>query len=476
MSRLFGLAIGLVLAACAEDCKQGDPCDDDCPPGFAATCLVKGVCSCNPTGGPVPVGDGGLLGDGGPLADGTFVPPAECPAPEAGQLIVNEVMIDGLDDDTDEYIELVNTTDLALSLAGLKIRSNSGMSLNERVSFTSGCMPPRGAVALFKDGARWIYEPPIVPGAIVAVTKGFGFSNSADFTFLLEDAAGVALDTFNGPASLVDENFSVNRSPDGLPGAVVVRHDTLPEAAMRPSSPARCANGGTFAARCNDAPTPDAGPPPGDGGPPPGDGGPPPGDGGPPPGDGGPRPDGPPVVECQPIAPGAIRINEAMIDPAGDEGDGEFVELVNTTDGDLRLKGVSMYSLGSDGMPDLRFTLSAGILPARGAVAAYPTIEAWQFDPPTPEPAAKSAGRFQLPNTAEIAVTLTDCNQVEIDSFVGSAALITEGISVARSPDLAAGDAALVRHNAASMLTSSPGRCLNGGRFIEGCVAPPAMP
>jgi hypothetical protein len=127
-------------------------------------------------------------------------------------------------------------------------------------------------------------------------------------------------------------------------------------------------------------------------------------------------------------------------------------------------------------MPDLRFTLSAGILPARGAVAAYPSIEAWQFDPPTPEPAAKSAGRFQLPNTAEIALSLTDCNQVEIDTFVGPAALITEGISVSRSPDLAGGDAALVRHNAASMLTSSPGRCLNGGRFIEGCVAPPAMP
>jgi hypothetical protein len=467
MRRALGLSVGLLLAACAEDCKQGDPCDETCPAGTAPICVVKGVCSCNAVGTPSP-GDGGAR-DVGPVADGTFIPPADCVAPMPGNLLLNEVLIDGVDEDADEFIELVNATDVPLSLAGLKVRSNSGMSLNDRVLFTGGCIAPRGAIGMYKDAAAWVFEPPIVPGAIAFTTKGFGFSNSADFTFILQDASATALDTFSGASSLIDQGYSVNRSPDGAAGGLAARHDMLAESGGRLSSPGRCANGGTFAQLCMDAPSsPDVGPNPADAGvneagmpidmsPSPGD-----------------MASMPPA--CEAIAPGAIRINEVLVDPSGDEATGEFVELVNTTDADIRLQGVSLLSLGSDGAPDLRFTLSAGVLPARGAVAAYPSTALWVFDPPTSEAPVKSAGRFQLPNTAAIDVTLVDCNQVEIDSFAAAASLITEGTSVTRSPDLASADTPTARHDTVSMQRTSPARCLNGGRFIEGCVPPPAMP
>ena len=72
----------------------------------------------------------------------------ECIAPTAGMLRINEILIDGAEDESEEFVELINQTSHPLSLAGLELWSNRGLELVPRVRFYAGCLPPKGMVAL----------------------------------------------------------------------------------------------------------------------------------------------------------------------------------------------------------------------------------------------------------------------------------------------------------------------------------------
>ncbi|MEE2788891.1 MAG: lamin tail domain-containing protein [Myxococcota bacterium] len=158
-----------------------------------------------------------------------------CPEPKSGELVINEVLIDGRETEDEEFVELVNTSRSPIALGGLEIWSNRGSSMVRRISFFSGCMPGRGAVALWHDAARQLWTPhPETP--IEFQTARFGFPNSAHFRFELRTSLGDVLDAFYGHKKLIRPGTSLNRLPE-VTGQNIVMHRA------KTSSPSLCMNG-----------------------------------------------------------------------------------------------------------------------------------------------------------------------------------------------------------------------------------------
>ncbi len=208
-------------AICIEedgDARCSDRCRDagDCPAGLR-------LCA--------PIAFSGS-DDSFCLPDGS----SNCRAPQPGDILVDEILIDAVAPERDnEFVELVNTQGEPVALAGLVVRSNRGDSLSERVRFHSGCLAPGGRVALYEAVGGWIWNPAPV-GAAEGETNAFSFSNSADFTFVIETDAGVEIDRAQGARALITEGVSVNRNPTATPGAPFARHD---EVGAGPTSPGR---------------------------------------------------------------------------------------------------------------------------------------------------------------------------------------------------------------------------------------------
>ncbi|MEE2756101.1 MAG: lamin tail domain-containing protein [Myxococcota bacterium] len=145
-----------------------------------------------------------------------------CRFPARGDLIVNEVLIDGDPDATEEFVEIHNTTSERINLAGLEILSNRGNELAMRVKFKQGCIEKKGYVALFAEPDRWIWTPSPVY-APEFILKRFGFPNTRDFLFVLQTPAELEIDRFAGSRRLIREGESVRRSFVGL-NPRLVRH------------------------------------------------------------------------------------------------------------------------------------------------------------------------------------------------------------------------------------------------------------
>ncbi|MGK0358951.1 MAG: hypothetical protein ACI9U2_001245 [Bradymonadia bacterium] len=235
-----GLMMGLVGCS-ADECPTGEPCDKACNTGEVALCVAEGICSCVPgsqlDGGAGAGGDGVGGGGGG----------EDCRLALPGELIIDEVMIDGVaPDDENEFIELVNATDEPLSVRGIKILGSKPDDLKERVLFTGGCLPAGTAVAMFKSAEDWIWSAdPAAPPTFE--TRSYGFTNSAEFKFEVRTAGDVLLNTFAGGPDLDADGVSVTGNPP-LSGQPANHMDV----AGTPSSPGRCANGGTYVNACQD--------------------------------------------------------------------------------------------------------------------------------------------------------------------------------------------------------------------------------
>ena len=164
-----------------------------------------------------------------------------CYSPEPGELVINEVMIDGEPDATQEFVELVNVTRRAISLGGLELLSNRGAAMGSRVRFLSGCIPATGIVAMYADPTHCLWEPPTQYLPQMELSR-FGFANSADFRFVLQTVRGMQIDEFKGVRELIEPGISLNRKPD-IYGGEVVLHSTLSPATH---SPSRRSNGDTY--------------------------------------------------------------------------------------------------------------------------------------------------------------------------------------------------------------------------------------
>ncbi|MCA9544497.1 MAG: lamin tail domain-containing protein [Myxococcales bacterium] len=395
--------------------------------------------------GCVPGGGGG--GDGGVMDGG---PPPVCDPAPFGALVLNEVLVDGAEGgsaETDEFIELVNTFDQPVDLTGITVTKNGDDA--PLISFESGCLPARGAVAMRKEVANWTYAPQ--PAALPTVSERFSsLTNSTDNTLVLADGTGEVLSSITVPRGLVQEGVSANRDPD-LSGDQVGSHAAL--FAGVPSSPALCPDGrNTYADGCAPPVNPEMGPPE---------------DGGM---DMGPPADMAVPLPCDPAEPGDIVINEALIDGAvpSTETD-EFVELVNTLDRAVALDGLRLMAMRPDNAPVVYYRWTGGCLPAHGAVAVNDDEALTQYFPvPDVAPLAEvSEAGNSLANGSVWTFRLELAGEV-LSEFVADGGADDGGVSLIRVPDLT-GDQ-IQRHDQAYPGTmSSPARCPNGLRYSSGC-------
>lgn len=499
---LLALLPGVVATACvaetdneaytgtldaASPCLAGEACGMECPAGQTAVCVVYGVCQCAASG---PGTDGGLLpGDALPPPD-----PAGCVAPVPGELILNELMLDAEPDETEEYFEILNTSDHPVSLAGLALVSVppgtpsgqlGGATAIARAGFEGGCLAPHSALAAFHARAAnpiVLSSPAVLP--VVWAASATGYPNADDFDFRL--VAGVTvLDEFAGLLSTYAPGVSANREPDGM-GPGVAPHDRVSESGL-PGSPGRCANGGTFERSCRDTGggEPDMGrPPPRDQGVLPRDQGAPPRDAGPverdhgsPPRDMAPPPPPmdaslpPPPPVCAEEPPGRVVINEVYANPTeSPEGPFEFLELINPTAQDVVLDGWQLFSSNGAGALVERLTFGVGVLPAGTLVAVYGNRppDQWLWDPLPPAFPAIAHESFTLLNDANpLRVVLRDAGGLDIDAVEIPRAAQASGISANRCEDVRG--ATFSQHAELGVGAASPGACLNGGRFSNGC-------
>ena len=214
MNRIISIGFSSLIAClvgCDGPCAVGTPCERICGPEAVATCAAEGLCTCVPVAASAEA-------DGGPGAT--------CRAPDAGDLVINEVLLDGEPDESAEFIELVNVSDDPLALAGLVLSGRRGEGQSRRVSFEGGCIGPGTAVALYAQQADWRWsEPALEP--VTAVLNAFGFANDGPFEFRLEDPAGRLLSLAEGFADDAEPGVSLNRQPD-LVGETFVAHSPGP--------------------------------------------------------------------------------------------------------------------------------------------------------------------------------------------------------------------------------------------------------
>ncbi|MBV71989.1 MAG: hypothetical protein CMH52_11720 [Myxococcales bacterium] len=146
----------------------------------------------------------------------------DCRFPNRRDIIINEVLIDGRPDATEEFVEIHNRTTERINLAGLEILSNRGSELATRVKFKQGCIEKQGYLAVFADPNRWTWTPSSADSPEF-ILKRFGFPNTSNFTFVLQTPAGIEIDRISGSRRLIREGESIRRTFDGL-NSKLVRH------------------------------------------------------------------------------------------------------------------------------------------------------------------------------------------------------------------------------------------------------------
>lgn len=175
------------------------------------------------------------------------VGPSCGPAPEAGDLVVNEVLFDppssfdangdGTPETTqDEFIEVVNVSGGALSLAGVKIGD-----LQNPARYTLGaaaCLGPGEAIVVFGKGAKHFSSAGVV--ALDEAVHTLSLNNGTPESVSLTSAQGVVL--WSEAFATIPADQSAVRSPELTGG--FVGHTTV--APGVPASPGACVNGVPF--------------------------------------------------------------------------------------------------------------------------------------------------------------------------------------------------------------------------------------
>ena len=452
----FGLLS--MFYACDEPCKIGSPCDSACEPGTAPICVTESICRC------VAVGMGGTEGGtmsggrettGGELTGNTEPPPV-CEPLVLGDLIINEVMIDP--DNTEpanEYVELVNVSDREIDLTGVNLTYND----DEKFRFYQGCMPPHSAVAAYSGGS----SSDLIPWMWSSTARGVGvynyryqFVNSRDFNFTLYSGQGQLLSQFLGTESQIKEGTSITRFPE-LIGEPLKHQDASTSGDKL--SPARCANGGSYEANCTDGSSSTAGNMAGDMA-----------------GDMAGNMAGDmagSIIEppnCASPFIGDLLINELMIDAAGDENIGEFIEILNQSSQAVNLAGIELQYQNSSGALNTEITFPPGCMAPHSALVIYNNTRdlAWQWSSPTPDSLALSTGHspFALANSRDAILELRAPSGQLLSQIAVVRSGISEGVSSNRSPD-GIESSEITRHDALSASSSSPGIRPDGTRYED---------
>ena len=466
---LMSLAVSLSVVAlmgCEERCEVGGSCDRICEPGLAPVCVASSICECvNYTQGGGEVG--GFSGGGGDTVGGSIEPPPVCDPLLIGDLVINEVMINpSTTEPNNEYVELVNVSDREIDLTGVNLTYGG----DEKIRFTQGCMAPKSSVAAYSsattDEVPWQWSTP--PRAVNMYKYRFQFSNSRDFEFALFGGDGALLSSFSGPKSMIDDGKSITRSPE-LTGEPL-EHD-LASIISAELSPASCSNLGRFESGCADGATGGAeisgaeagsitsgvevGGTQASGGV---------GGGTPPP-------------NCSPPLVNDLVINEVLINPEGDEGVGEFIEILNISDQAVNLDGIGLWYQSSSGELTLEIEFAAGCMAPMSAVVIRNNSrdEPWVWSTPTSDSGALGSGHstFALANSRDAILELRARSGQRISQMIVFKAEISEGVSANRSPDAQESDVITSHLELNPSASTSPGYCPNGTRYEERCGGTP---
>ncbi|ADO70154.1 lamin tail domain-containing protein [Stigmatella aurantiaca] len=155
---------------------------------------------------------------------------------------------------------------------------------------------------------------------------------------------------------------------------------------------------------------------------------------------------------------GTVFINEVLVNEAGSDVNGEFVELVNPGSAAVSLSGWTLSDSAS-----VRHTFASGTTLAAGAslvvfggASGIPSGVA--------QAVAASTGTLGLSNSSEIVTVKNSAGTVVDTATLSSAVCGTDGVSANRSPDGSSGGS-FVLHTSLSGTASSPGKKANGASF-----------
>ena len=128
MKRRILLFVLCTVWGCSENCQVGENCARQCPDHAWGVCTETGMCRCQD-----------LLDV---LKEEKHLAMSECGFPEPGALVINEVLIDGEPSESEEFIEIVNTSAQSLRLDGVSIFTASAQGMKRRITLEVGCIAP----------------------------------------------------------------------------------------------------------------------------------------------------------------------------------------------------------------------------------------------------------------------------------------------------------------------------------------------
>ena len=214
-------------------------------PGCCQGGQALGQCPAGPTS---PDSDA-FTGDGWTSEDAGPVDPPCGPGPGPDDLVINEVLADpgavndpnqdGVSDNGDEFVEILNLSGGVLDLSGVALHDE----VKEVFTVTQGvCLNPGQALVIFASASSDL----ALGGALVLADGG---------SSLALNNGGDALTLFNAAAEIIDamsygaeggQSESLTRAIDGDRSAAWVLHSELPAAQGMAMSPGRCSNGANF--------------------------------------------------------------------------------------------------------------------------------------------------------------------------------------------------------------------------------------
>ena len=129
---------------------------------------------------------------------GSMIMPPNCASPFIGDLLINELMIDAEgDENTGEFIEILNQSSQAVNLAGIELLyQNSSGVLNTEISFSPGCMAPRSALVIYNNtrDLAWLWSSPTSDSTTLSSGHSpFALANSRDAILELRASSGQLL-------------------------------------------------------------------------------------------------------------------------------------------------------------------------------------------------------------------------------------------------------------------------------------------
>ena len=389
----FIFVLTMLLVGCDVECKTGDQCSRNCPDHAWGICTENGMCRCQD-----------FLEI---VQEEKYVAMADCDHPQPGDLIINEVLIDGEPTEAGEFLELVNTSHRSIRLDGVSIFVSKGLELSKRFAIAFGCVAPKGALLIEGNSAQPRLEPSWRYEASYHLRR-FGFSNSADFMAEIRLFDLTVLDRVELSHNQFRPGVSLVRNPD-IVGHRFVDHRIASNGAM--SSKGTCADGRPLVGGCE-------------------------------------------RIEsgCLSPHPEWLVINEVMVDAEPESR--EYVEIANNTDKAVDLSGLKLVAHRAESK-STKLEIWSGCLMPNELVAFFShDSEALGRDRLLSE-LVFDAHRFRFSNSTETRLTLVGMNDEMLDEFTVAVSLIDENTSVNRYPDVRGSE--IMRHDRVYDARSSPG-------------------